>query len=171
MFIARYIGERRLFCRTTAVCIFSARWQLSAAHRAHLRIGTGVSPTSTGQRYNKTWHLYGERQRSGTALTSFMHALPLCASSLPSSLATSAKDIPLSVFFCRSFATRECTASIVAAIVTRRLSSSRVSVSKTKSDRSSRGSVVLATQYIETLNNILQLIAIPTEVPVAHSDG
>lgn len=97
---------------------------------------TSILPyTSTNQRYNKTHHLYGERQRSGTALTSFMHAMPLCVSSLPSSLATSAKDIPLSVFVRRSFITRECTASIVAAIVTRRLSSSRVS---TKLDPSSR---------------------------------
>lgn len=111
-----------------------------------------VSVRNNDTRTNPIYFVYGQRQRSGPALTSFMHALPLCASSLPSSLATSAKDIPLSVFFCRSFATRECTASIVAAIVTRRLSSSRVSVSKTKPDQSSRGNVVLATQYVDMRN-------------------
>ena len=60
-----------------------------------------------------------------SAHTSFMQAFFLCASSLPSSFATSVWDMPLSIFFCRSFVTREHTASIVADIVIRLFSSSR----------------------------------------------
>lgn len=70
--------------------------------------------------------------------TSFMQAFFLWASSLPSSLATSAGDTPLSVFFWRSFITREHTASIVADIVIRRFSSIK-SCAREEAGRRERG--------------------------------